>query len=161
METHKHLIVKSVLDAWNSRIEAANKMFDSLSDEDLQKEVAPGRNRAIYLLGHLALVHDKMLPLLNFEPQHYAHLDDTFLTKPDKSVPEIPAAKEVRAIWKNVNSKLATHFNKLSPDEWFQKHSSVSAEDFAKEPHRNRLNVVLGRTNHLQYHMGQVALIKK
>jgi hypothetical protein len=160
METQKQLIVKSVLDAWNSRIEAANKMFDSLSDEDLQKEVSPGRNRAIYLLGHLALVHDKMLPLLNFESQHYAHLEDAFLNKPDKSV-EIPTAKEVRVIWKNVNSKLAEHFDKLSPDEWFQKHSSVSSEDFVKEPHRNRLNVVIGRTNHLQYHIGQVALIKK
>src|ERR1041384_5720730 len=108
MET-KQLIVKSVLDAWNSRIDAADKMFESLSDEDLQKEVSPGRNRAIYLLGHLALVHDKMLPLLGFESPHYAHLEDTFLNKPDKSVPNMPSAKEVRAIWKNVNSRLATH----------------------------------------------------
>ena len=157
----KQLIVKSVLDAWNSRIAAANKIFDSLSDEDLQKEVSPGRNRAIYLLGHLALVHDKMLPLLNFEPQHYAHLEETFLNKPDKSVSDIPSAKEVRAVWKNVNSILATHYTKLSADEWFQKHGSVSEEDFVKEPHRNRLNVVMGRINHLQYHIGQVALIKK
>ncbi len=161
MEDQKKLIVKSVLDAWNSRIEAANKIFDSFTDEDLQKEVAPGRNRAIYLLGHLALVHDKMLPLLNFEPQHYAHLEDAFLNKPDKSVSEIPSAKDLRVIWKDVNSKLATHYANLSADEWFQKHSSVSAEDFVKEPHRNRLNIIIGRTNHLQYHMGQVALIKK
>ena len=157
----KQLVVKSVLDAWNSRIDAANKMFDSLSDDDLQKEVSPGRNRGIYLLGHLALVHDKMLPLLNLEPQNYAHLDDAFINKPDKSVTNIPSAKEVREVWKNVNSKLASHFNKLSADDWFHKHSAVSAEDFDKEPHRNRLNVLVGRTNHLQYHIGQVALLKK
>jgi hypothetical protein len=161
METQKQLTVRSVLDAWNSRIEAATKMFDSLSDEDLQKEVSPGRNRAIYLLGHLALVHDKMLPLLNFEPQHYSHLEDVFLNKPDKAVSEIPSAQELREVWKTVNSKLAMHYNKLSTDDWFQKHSAVSEEDFAKEPHRNRLNIVVGRTNHLQYHIGQVALIKK
>src|ERR1700752_3546303 len=161
METQKQLAVRSVLDAWNSRIEAAHKMFDSLTDNDLQKEVSPGRNRAIYLLGHLTAVHDKMLPLLNFENQMYPQLDETFLTKPDKAVSEMPSAKDLRLHWKNVNSKLAEHFNKLSPDEWFQKHSSVSEQDFAKEPHRNRLNVVVGRTNHLQYHMGQVALIKK
>ncbi|HWY33156.1 MAG TPA: DinB family protein [Nitrosopumilaceae archaeon] len=161
METQKQLIVKSVLDAWHSRIEAANKMFDSLTDNDLQKEVSPGRNRAIYLLGHLTAVHDKMLPLLNFEEQMYPQLDETFLSKPDKTVSEMPSAKDLRLHWKNVNSKLAEHFNKLSPDEWFQKHSSVSEQDFVKEPHRNRLNVVVGRTNHLQYHIGQVALIKK
>ena len=160
METTQ-LIVKSVLDAWNSRLESANKIFNSLTDDDLQKEVAPGRNRAIYLLGHLAIVHDKMLPLLNFEPQQYPQLEDAFLTKPDKSVSEIPSPKELRTIWETVNSKLATHFNNLKADEWFQKHSAVSEEDFVKEPHRNRLNVLIGRTNHLQYHMGQVALIKK
>jgi hypothetical protein len=156
----KQLIVKSVLDAWNSRIEAASKIFDSLSDEDLQKEVSPGRNRAIYLLGHLALVHDRMLPLLNFGSPQYAHLDEAFLNKPDRSV-ELPSAKEVRAIWKDANAKLAEHYSKLSADDWFQRHTSVTEEDFVKEPHRNRLSVVVGRTNHLQYHIGQVALIKK
>lgn len=154
------LVVKSVLDAWSSRIETANKLFDSLSDEGLQKEISPGRNRGLYLLGHLAVVHDKMLPLLNFEPQIYPHLEDAFLNKPDRAVSDIPSVKELRAIWNNVNSKLASHYANLNADRWFEKHSSVSVEDFAKEPHRNRLNVLIGRTNHLQYHMGQVALIK-
>lgn len=160
MET-KQLVTKSVIDAWTSRVDAANKIFNSLSDEDLQKEVSPGRNRGIYLLGHLAGVHDKMLPLLNFGPQLYPHIEETFLNKPDRAVSEIPSAKELRAIWDAVNSKLASHFNSLTPDEWFHRHTSVSEADFAKEPHRNRLNVVIGRISHMQYHMGQVALIKK
>ncbi len=161
MEAQKQLIVKSVLDAWSSRIEAADKLFSDLSDEELAQEIAPGRNRGIYLLGHLTAVHDKMLPLLNFESQVYPNLDEPFLTKADKTVSEIPSTKELRENWKNINSRLATHFNKLSPDEWFQKHTSVSEEDFVKEPHRNRINVLVGRTNHLQYHIGQVALLKK
>ncbi len=160
MET-KQLVTKSVIDAWTSRVDAANKIFNSLSDEDLQKEVSPGRNRGIYLLGHLAGVHDKMLPLLNFGPQLYPHIEETFLNKPDRAVSEILSAKELRAIWDAVNSKLASHFNSLTPDEWFHRHTSVSEADFAKEPHRNRLNVVIGRISHMQYHMGQVALIKK
>ena len=161
MEAQKKLIVKSVLDSWYSRVEAANKVFDLLTDEQLQHEVAPNKNRGIYLLGHLTAVHDKMLPLLDLEKQQYPQLDEAFLNKPDKTVSEIPSAKELREYWKNINSKLATHFNKLSPDEWFQKHTSVSVEDFAKEPHRNRLNVVIGRTNHLSYHLGQLAFLKK
>jgi hypothetical protein len=160
MDTQKNLLVKPVLDAWNSRLEAANKMFSSLTDEDLQKEVSPGRNRALYLLGHLTAVHDRMLPLLNFEPQRYPELEEAFLNKPDKAVSEIPSARELRANWDTVNTTLSAHLNKLSEEEWFQKHTAVSEEEFVKEPHRNRLNVVVGRTNHLQYHMGQVALIK-
>ncbi|MES2761781.1 MAG: DinB family protein [Bacteroidota bacterium] len=160
METQEQLSVKSVLDAWYARIETSNKKFDSLSDDDLQKEVAPGRNRGLYLLGHLAIVHDKMLPLLNFDAQLYPHLEDAFLAKPDRAVTDIPSVKELRAIWNNVNSKLASHFANINADGWFEKHSAVSAEEFVKEPHRNRLNVLIGRTNHLQYHMGQVALLK-
>lgn len=161
MQAHTTIIVKSVLDAWNSRLEAANKTFDSLTDEQLQLQVAPDRNRAIYLLGHLTAVHDKMLPLLNFEPMLYPQLEDVFLNKPDGAVTQIPSAKELREYWKKVNDRLAVHFNKLSPDEWFERHTSVSEADFVKEPHRNRLNVVIGRTNHLTYHNGQLALIKK
>jgi hypothetical protein len=161
MDTHKELIIKSVLDAWYSRLDATDKLFAELSDEQLQNEVSPGRNRGIYLLGHLTAVHDMMLPLLNFGEQLYPQLNDPFLSKPDKTVKEIPSADKLRSYWKNVNSRLAENFNALTPDEWFQKHSSVSEEDFVKEPHRNRLNVVIGRTNHLAYHRGQLALIKK
>jgi hypothetical protein len=160
MTTEKQLVVKSVLDAWNSRVKEADNVINNLTDEQLQKEVSPNRNRGIYLLGHLTAVHDKMLPLLNFEQQLYQNLDDTFLAKPDKSVTTMPSAKDLRMYWKNVNSKLAEHFSKVKPEEWFQKHNSVSAEDFVKEPHRNRLNIVVGRTNHLSYHIGQLAFLK-
>lgn len=161
MESQKQLVVKSVLDAWHSRIEAADKLFNSLTDEQLHQEIAPGRNRGVYLLGHLTAVHDKMLPLLDFEAQVFPQLDEPFLHKADKAIQTIPSTKELRENWNTINTKLATHFNKLSTDEWFQKHTSVSEEDFKKEPHRNRINVVVGRTNHMQYHIGQVALLKK
>jgi len=52
------------------------------------------------------------------------------------------------------------HINR-QPDEWFAKHSAVSAEDFAKEPHRNKLNILVNRTNHHSYHLGQTRLSLK
>jgi hypothetical protein len=36
----------------------------------------------------------------------------------------------------------------------------VSEQDFEREPHRNRFGVLLGRTAHLTYHMGQAALAR-
>ena len=160
MTNQNDLAVKIVLSAWNSQLKATDEIFNKLTDEQLMLEIAPNKNRVIYLLGHLTAVHDRMLPLLNFEPQLYVQLNDMFLTKPDKAVTEIPSATNLRGFWKGVNEKLEEHFNKLSTDEWFTKHTSVSDEDFVKEPHRNRLNVVLGRTNHLAYHLGQLALVK-
>jgi hypothetical protein len=160
MTNSNQLAVKIVLDAWFSNVKRTDEVFNKLTDEELMNEIAPGKNRVIYLLGHLTAVHDRMLPLLNLDERAYPQLDDIFLTSPDKSVTEIPSAINLRAFWKGTNEKLEEHFKKLQADEWIQKHNSVSSDDFVKEPHRNRLNVVLGRTNHLSYHLGQLALLK-
>src|SRR5438105_7504976 len=111
MTNQNQLIVKSVLDAWYSKAKEAESLFDKLTDEQLQKEVAPNRNRGIYLLGHLTAVHDKMLPLLNLGEQLYPQLNDTFLSKPDKAIIALPSAKDLRLYSKNVNMALGKHFN--------------------------------------------------
>ncbi len=154
-------MVKMVLDSWNAQVQNANKLFNELTDEQMQNEVAPKRNRGIYLLGHLTAVNDKILPLLGFGEQSYSQLNDPFLAKPDKSVMEIPTVSELRNYWNGSTAILEKHFSSLTPDEWFAKHTSVSSEDFAKEPHRNRLNVIISRTNHLAYHLGQLSFLKK
>ncbi|HTB32026.1 MAG TPA: DinB family protein [Bacteroidia bacterium] len=159
MTNTTQLAVKSAVDAWHGQVKNADGILDKLTDEQLMKEIAPGKNRGVYILGHLTAVHDRMLALLNLDKQQYPQLDEPFLTKPDKAVAEIPSASELRTYWKNVNTKLATHFNNLPAEGWFEKHNSVSVEDFAKEPHRNRLNVLLSRTGHLAYHVGQLRLL--
>lgn len=160
MTNQNQLAVKSVLDAWHFRVKAVNEILNKLTDEQLQHEISPGRNRGIYLLGHLSAVHDRMLPLLNFEQQMYPQLDEPFINQPDKAVAELPSANELRIAWSTINSKLTEHFNELQVDEWFQKHSNVSVEDFAKEPHRNRLSIIISRTGHLASHQGQLVLLK-
>jgi hypothetical protein len=101
-----------------------------------------------------------MLRLLGLGDKLYPELYETFIKSPDKSVDKIPTAQELRAYWKNSNEVLAQRFGSLQPEEWFQKHTAVSAEDFVKEPHRNKLNVMLTRTCHLSYHLGQFILLK-
>src|SRR5437764_491576 len=59
--------VKQALDSWKGQVSGMDATLQKLSDEQLMQEVAPNRNRGIYLLGHLAAVHDMMLPLLRFE----------------------------------------------------------------------------------------------
>ena len=160
METNQ-IMVKMVLDAWYSKIKEADDIFDNLTDEQLQNEVAPGRNRGIYLLGHLIATHDELMPLLGFGDRLYQHFDEIFIDNPDKTKPLSTSASELRANWKTMNSTLAEHFSKLSPDAWFERHTKVSAEDFIKQPHRNKLNAVIPRTNHLSYHTGQLVFLKK
>ena len=161
MINHQQLIIKMALDAWNVHINRSNQLFNSLTDEQLQEEVAAGRNSGIYLLGHLTAVHDALFPLLGLGEKLYPELEDVFIKNPDKSGTEKPMTKDLRNYWSEVNKNLSQHFNQFTTDEWFQKHTSVADEDFKKEAHRNKLNVLLNRTNHLAYHLGQLAFLKK
>jgi hypothetical protein len=149
------------LNAWKQNIERAEKLFLALTPEQLQKEIAPGKNRLIYLWGHLTAVHDRMLPLLGVGPRLHEELDEPFLTKADKAVANLPSADAIRKDWNEVNGRLRDGFARFSTADWLQKHASVSEEDFAKEPDRNRFAILLSRTSHLSYHLGQATLASK
>ena len=156
----KELFIKMTVDAWNTQVARLTKLFDALSDEQLATETAPDRNTGTYLLGHLVAVTDGMLPLLGFGEKLYPQLEKPFITSPDRSGLEIPTVAELKKYWTAINTKLSEHIAATSTDEWFTKHNSVSAEDFAKEPHRNKLNILINRTNHNSYHLGQLIYLK-
>ncbi len=153
-------MIKMMFDRWYAQIKNFDTALNSITDEQLQKEIAPGKNRGIYLLGHLIAVHDDMLVLLDLGDKLYPELNEPFITSPDKTVNEIPSAAALRACWSKQNEVLTQKFNSVQPDEWFQKHTAVSEEDFIKEPHRNKLNIIITRTSHLSYHLGQFILLK-
>jgi DinB superfamily len=159
--TNEELFLSVAVSAWKTNIERADKVFSNLTAEQLQKEVAPGKNRLIYLWGHLTAVHDAMLPLLGFGERLHPELDDLFISKPDKTAPNLPSADALKRYWNEVNSRLFEGFAKLRATDWLQRHTSVSEEDFAKNPLRNRFAILLSRTNHLSYHLGQAALVSK
>lgn len=154
------LVIRQATDSWDLYVTRINKLLATLTDEQLSKDIAPGRNSGTYLLGHLAAVNDAMLPLLGFGPLLRPGMDDLFIEKPDKAA-ELPAAPLVREYWKDTCKALCNHFSKMTVDGWLSRHNSVSEADFKKEPHRNKLNVLLNRTNHLSYHHGQLVLLGK
>ena len=153
-------MLKMVFDRWNGSVKNCNALLDSVTDEQLQQEIAPGKNRGIYLLGHLIAVHDDMLILLGMGEKLYPQLHEPFLKAADKTVADIPSATELRSYWTKQCEVLKQKFESIQPEEWFEKHTAVSAEDFAKEPNRNKLNIVITRTTHLAYHTGQLVLLK-
>jgi hypothetical protein len=151
----------AAINTWKLNLERANKFFLPLTDEDLQQEIAPAKNRLIYLLGHLTAVHDRMLPLLVLGPRLYPEFDPLFLTNPDKSPASLPSGAEIKKAWQHVNETLQAGFDRLAPGDWLHKHGSVSDEDFEKDPSRNRFSVLLSRTGHIAYHLGQAVLTRK
>jgi hypothetical protein len=159
MTTEKSLI-DSALRGWKSNLERADKLFAGMSPEQLEQEVAPGKNRLIYLWGHLAAVNDRLLPLLGIGERLHPEFDDMFISSPDKSVPLTVSAQSLKTAWHEINQKLWEGFSKFSDSDWAQRHTGVSEQDFEREPHRNRFGVLLGRTAHLSYHLGQAALAR-
>jgi len=159
--TNEELYLAVALNGWKGNIERANKIFSGLSEEELLKEIAPGKNRLIYVWGHLTAVHDAMLLLLKIGKRLHPEFDVAFISNPDKTQAEIPPVELVRRAWREINDSLLEGFASFSPRDWLKKHAAVSEEDFVKEPMRNRLAILLSRTNHLSYHLGQVALRPK
>lgn len=159
--TLEQTFVDSALRSWRSNMDRAGKFFGSLTPEELELQVAPTRNRLIYVWGHLTAINDATLPLFGFGPGRYPVLDKMFVARSDRAVAHILSGPELNEIWKDLDILLWAEFQQLTPSEWLQRHLGVSPEDFVREPHRNRYASLLGRTSHLAYHFGQAMLAKR
>jgi hypothetical protein len=95
------------LKTWNAQIDRADKLFGGLSSEEILREIAPSRNRLLYLWGHLTAVHDAMFPLLSLGERLYPEFDVAFVSNPDKSRAGIPSHEQVRGAWNVVNAEFA------------------------------------------------------
>jgi len=154
---NEELFAATAVNAWKVAIDQVDRLLSALTDEQLQIRVSPGRNRVYYIIGHLAALHDKMLPLLNFGARLHPELDDQFL-KPDRTVPDTLSATELRRAFGEINAALTQKIQSLPASEWSKRHMSVSEADFVSNPLRNRLGVLLSRTCHVTFHAGQIRL---
>jgi len=157
---NQSLFVKMGLLNWEGQLKRTTSLLNTLTDEQLAQEIAPGRNTGAYLIGHLIAVHDAIVPLFGLGERLHPELEEIYITSPDKSDKKTLSIPQLRECWKEVHGHLEQRLASLTEEQWFQRHMSVSEEDFKKEPHRNRLNVLIGRSIHISYHLGQLILLK-
>jgi hypothetical protein len=153
-------IIKQVIGSWAAQSKVVTDLFNLYEDEHYLQAVAPERNRGIYLLGHLISASDGMLPLLGFGERLYPEFEKLFSLNPDRAFEQIPTVSELKSKWAALNAFLQEQFSKLTIEDWLDRHTKVSHEDFAIQPERNKLGVLLGRTNHISYHAGQLIFLK-
>ncbi|SRR5258708_6673810 len=151
--------IKQIIKSWEAQNKVITEFFTKYEDSYYLHEVAPGRNRAIYIFGHLIGMNDALFPMLGLGEKLFPQLEPIFVSGADKSVFDIPSIATLREYWGTQIQTLGRHFNELSIAEWLQRHTKVSEEDFALDPLRNKLNGLIGRINHLSYHSGQLALL--
>jgi uncharacterized damage-inducible protein DinB len=158
--TTNQLMIDTALASWRQAVAQASETFNLLTDDQFQREVAPGKNRVLYLLGHLTAVNDAMLTILGLGDRLHPELDAMFIKNPDKVIKELPTAANLKKYWAEVNQNVLHKMEALSPREWLQRHATMTDEDLAKNPTRNRLNILLSRARHVSYHRGQVAVAR-
>ena len=89
-------LIDSGLRAWKFNADRIETFFHALSEDQLQQEIAPGRNRLLYLWGHLAAVNDGLFPLLGLGPKLHPELDAMFLANPDRTVTSVLSRSELK-----------------------------------------------------------------
>jgi hypothetical protein len=151
--------IKTILLNWHQQTKAIVDYFAKHAETDYQAPVAPNRNKAIYLLGHLIASNDDLLPLLGFGDRLYPELDGYFTPNTEWNYDSFPSLPELQQKWAQLLDSLNQHIEKLQAQEWLERHTRVSQEDFETDPMRNKLNVLIGRTMHIRYHLGQLNLI--
>jgi hypothetical protein len=153
------LAIHTALSTWINSRKEAEALLTALPNERFNDTVAPGKNRGIYLVGHLIAEHDELAELLGTQ-RAYLPYEALFLTNPDRFYPDLPSMVELRTVWGELHERLTDYMHQLTVDQWFGPHSRISAEDFESQPHRNRLAVLTSRNNHFAYHLGQLMLLK-
>jgi hypothetical protein len=113
----ENLMITTVIENWALTIRHADDEFLKLTDEQLQLQVAPRRNRLYYLLGHLAAVHDRALPLFRRGERLYPELDVNFIDAPDCATYDLELNETLKSAWTAINEALASSFEKLTPTD--------------------------------------------
>jgi hypothetical protein len=74
----ENLIIDQCIKAWEQRITQATKLIDALSEWAMDTEIASGRNKVVYVIGHLLVVHDKLIEGMELGDRRHADLDKLF-----------------------------------------------------------------------------------
>jgi hypothetical protein len=158
MEKDK-IIVDQLLKQWTGTCNSATQLFDKLATS-WDKEISPGRNKVSYIVGHLTAYNDRMIEALDLGERQYPELDENYIEQPQKEGMNYADYKEAKEKWLAINEYLSNKFKAMSVEDWLSKHHYVSTEDFAKEPHRDKLAILVSRLGHVYMHLGQLRLIK-
>jgi DinB superfamily len=153
-------IITQIINNWKAQNKAVTSFINKYEDSVYLKEVAAGRNRAVYIFGHLIASSDNLLPMFGLGESLFPAFPELFAKNPDRTFADLPTIAELRQAWETINNTLTEHFNNMSIADWLSRHSRVSEEDFALDPLRNKLNVLISRTIHEGYHLGQLILLK-
>ncbi|MBY0432487.1 MAG: DinB family protein [Cyclobacteriaceae bacterium] len=146
---------------WDTYHKRMQKMFDTLNEDKYMQPVMPGGNSPSWLLGHLVVTDDALLELLGIGKRLFPELDKIYHHERGANQDHHLSKQELKEKYLQISAALSDGIKKMTEAQWLDRHMAVSPEDFAKEPHRNKLNVLLSRVSHKAHHIGQILMQPK
>lgn len=134
----------------------ANWKLNLLSEDDLKKEVSPGKNHGIWLLGHLIANEDDFGVFLGKRELAYPVYQNLFAggTKP-LPIENYPSVPEMREKWKELTEKNKKLYCELKDEELNEPHALIEENDFCK----TKQDIIMHWQIHLVYHIGQLGIL--
>ncbi len=146
---------------WSMYNNRMQKVFETISEENYNKPISANGNSPSWIMGHLADTDDSLLELFGIGNRKHPELKTIYHHERGTNQSGHLSKIDLMTKWKSITSELDKAFKSWSEGEWLSRHTAVSEEDFKKEPHRNKLNVMLSRVGHRASHLGQIAMQSK
>lgn len=145
---------------WDTYLKRMQKTIDSISDENFHKPIVAGGNSPSWVLGHLVDTDDGLLELFGIRGRMFPELHTIYHHERGTNLAGHLSKEDLIIKWKAITGELDKAFKSWSESDWMGRHTAVTEEDYKKEPHRNKLNVMLSRVSHRASHLGQIAMMK-
>lgn len=145
---------------WNTYNRRMKTVIEEITKANFDKPLVTGGNSPSWILGHLVDTDDELLKILGIRKRMYPELHKIYHHRRGTNQKGHLTKKELLKKWNVILAELDKAFSSMSESDWHARHTLVSAEDFKKEPHRNKLNVMLTRVGHKASHLGQIAMQK-
>ena len=71
----------------------------------------------------------------------------------------MPEPEQIEIYWRNVHQRLQEEFERMTWEDWLNPATSMTQEEFERDPGRNKLSLLMARTSHLSFHLGQLRLL--
>ncbi|MEQ8302914.1 MAG: DinB family protein [Cyclobacteriaceae bacterium] len=143
---------------WTANNKRTFKILEDLEDKKFNVPIVPGGNSPSWIMGHLADTDDRLFELLGIGDRKYPELGTIYHHEKGSNQTGHLSKTELLKKWTHIVAELDKAFSSWSEAEWLGRHTAVSEEDFAQQPQRNRLNVMLGRVSHKTSHLGQLSM---
>ncbi len=154
-----NIVTQNAVGQWELYISRATQLLNQLSNEALNRQVAPGKNTGKYIVGHLIAIHDTMVQILGIGDSEHPELYEMYVKHPDGVINHPKTVQELRNLWDVSHARITKLIKSLPEDDWLARHNAMTDDNFKANPLRNRLSVLLNRTNHFSYHLGQLRLL--